>query len=285
MNANHINEIGRNEQKRSGITTHPKEVIDLREMFVLLTYQCNGNCPFCIEKRIHEKVFLSEEDFDKALAFSKEKGLTTIFLHGGEPSIHPNVIKFAQKAKDAGFLVKMFTNGIARNRIKKLDGILDEIIISYRGDYSLEYKQEEWESPLTLQMLVTESEFPTLESLKSFIREAQKTGMKLRVNTLNPVNQYSYDNQYVSYLEEMFMELPDEQILCASNKAMFRVEGVGIRMTNKSLNPSHIKYSMNPYGEIKSNFERHFDEITKNDEMERLLQLSQEKLKRLRERK
>ena len=285
MNGNHINDIGRNEQKRSGITTHPKEVIDLREMFVLLTYQCNGNCPFCIEKRIHEKGFLSEEDFDKALAFSKEKGLTTIFLHGGEPSIHPNVVKFAQKAKEAGFLVKMFTNGIARNRIRKLDGILDEIIISYRGDYSLEYKQEEWESPLNLQVLVTESEFPTLESLKSFIREARKTGMKLRVNTLNPVNQYSYDNQYVSYLEEMFMELPDEQILCASNKVMFRVDGVGIRMTNKSLNPSHIKYSMDPYGEIKSNFERHFDEITKNDEMERLLQLSQEKLKRLREKK
>ena len=162
---------------------------------------------------------------------------------------------------------------------------LMRLLYRIEGEYSLTYKQEEWESPLTLQILVTESEFPTLESLKIFIREAKKTGMKLRVNTLNPVNQYSYDNQYVSYLEEMFMTLPDEQILCASNKATFRVEGVGIRMTNKSLNPSHIKYSMNPYGEIISNFERHFDEIVKNDEMERLLQVSQEKLKRLREKR
>ena len=50
-----------------------------------------------------------------------------MFLHGGEPSIHPNVVDFAKTAKENGFLVKMFTNGIAKNRIKKLDGILDEI--------------------------------------------------------------------------------------------------------------------------------------------------------------
>lgn len=268
---------------RSGIVPHSREVLDLRELFVLLTYECNGNCKFCIERKIHEKGFLSKENFDKAINFAKEKGLTTIFLHGGEPSIHPNVVDFAKTAKENGFLVKMFTNGIAKNRIKKLDGILDEIFISYNGNKRvLLYNQQEWKTPLTLQVIVTESEFPTFESLKAFIKEAQKTGMKVRINTLNPVNQYAYDNQYVSYLEDMFMQLPDEQILCASNKAMFRVEGVGIRMSNKSLNPSHLKYSMDPYGEIKSNFERHFDEITKSKEMEDLLQASQEKLERLR---
>ena len=177
----------------------------------------------------------------------------------------------------------MFTNGIAKNRIKKIDGILDEIFISYNGNKCvLLYNQKEWKTPLTLQVIVTESEFPTFESLKDFIKEAQKTGMKVRINTLNPVNQYAYDNQYVSYLEEMFMQLPDEKILCASNKVMFRIEGVGIRMSNKSLNPSHLKYRMDPYGEIKSNFERHFEEITKSKDMEELLQVSQEKLERLR---
>ena len=274
-----------NNENQSGIVAHPDEVIDLRELFILLTYQCNGNCPFCIERRIREKGFLSDENFEKALNFSKEKGLTTIFLHGGEPSLHPKVVEFAQKAKDCGFLVKMFTNGIAKNIIKKLDGIVDEIFISYRGDYSLQYKQDEWKSTLTLQVLVTESDFPTLESLKEFIKKVRKTGMHLRFNTLNPVNQYSYDNQYVSYLEEMFNNLPDEQILCASNKAMFRIDGVGIRMSNKSLNPSHLKYSMTPTGEINSNFERHFDEIVKNEQLEKLLSVSKDKLDRLRMKK
>ena len=83
----------------------------------------------------------------------------------------------------------------------------------------------------------------------------------------------------------MFNNLPDEQILCASNKAMFRIDGVGIRMSNKSLNPSHLKYSMTPTGEINSNFERHFDEIVKNEQLEKLLSVSKEKLDRLRMKK
>ena len=63
----------------SGITTFSQEVLDLRELFVLLTYQCNGNCPFCIEHNIGEKGFLSDENFDRAIDFSIEKGLTSIF--------------------------------------------------------------------------------------------------------------------------------------------------------------------------------------------------------------
>lgn len=268
-------------ENRSGIITHPREIMDLRELFVILTYKCNGNCVYCIERNVHQKTMLADEDFDKALDFAREKGLSTIFLHGGEPTVHPNIVEYAKKAKKAGFLAKMFTNGIAVDTIKKMDGILDEIIFSYRGEYSL-HNQTEWKTPLSLQVLVTQDVFPTLESLRDFIIEKKATGMKIRVHTLNPVNQYSYDNQYVSYLEDMFMELPDNQIYCASNKVMMSFEGVGIRLTNKSLNPTHLKYSMSPNGEIQSNFKRYFEEIVKNDEMERQLQVSQEKLMRLR---
>lgn len=249
-------------ENRSGIATHPREIMDLRELFVILTYHCNGNCEYCIERNVHQKGMISDENFEKAIAFAKEKGLTTIFLHGGEPSVHPNIVSYAKKVKDAGFLVKMFTNGIAIDRIRQLDGILDEIIFSYRGDYSL-HNQSEWKTPLSLQVLVTQDEFPTLKDLRAFIVEKSATGMKLRIHTLNPVNQYSYNHQYVSYLEDMFMELPDNEIYCASNKVMLAFEGVGIRLTNKSLNPTHLKYSMTPSGEIQTNFKRHFDEIVK----------------------
>lgn len=266
----------------SGITTFSHEVLDLREIFVLLTYQCNGNCPFCIEQNIGEKGFLSKENFDKAIDFSVEKGLTTIFLHGGEPTVHPDIVEFAKLAKSNGFLVKMFTNGINYNRIKELDGILDEITISYRDDSSLAFKQAEWETPLTLQILVTESEFPTLASLKRFVTHAKKTGMNVRVNTLNPVNQYAYDNQCVSYLEEMFLNLPDDKIICASNKVMFDAGGFRVRMSNKSLNPGHIKYSMSPDGEIHCRFERHYNQITLNPKIEKQLEKAEIKLNRLR---
>lgn len=266
----------------SGITTFSQEVLDLRELFVLLTYQCNGNCPFCIEHNIGEKGFLSDENFDRAIDFSIEKGLTSIFLHGGEPTVHPHVVNFAEKAKKDGFLVKMFTNGINFNRVKELDGIVDDITISYRDSSSLRYIQSEWETRLTLQILVTEADFPTLASLKSFVASAKETGMNVRVNTLNPVNQYAYDNQCVPYLEEMFLNLPDEAIICASNKVMFDAGGFRVRMSNKSLNPGHIKYSMDPNGEIHCRFERHFENIVKKPKIEKQLEKAEIKLNRLR---
>lgn len=84
-------------------------------------------------------------------------------------------------------------------------------------NYSL-HNQKDWKTPLSLQLLVTQEEFPTIKDLDAF----------------------------------------------------------------KSLNPSHLKYSMTPSGEINSNFKRYFEEIVKNDEIEALLQKSQEKLMRLR---
>ncbi len=68
---NNLNQVTEN---RSGIKTHPREIMDLRELFVILTYSCNGNCKFCIERNVHQKGMISDEHFAKAIAFAKEKG-------------------------------------------------------------------------------------------------------------------------------------------------------------------------------------------------------------------
>ena len=53
-------------------------------------------------------------------------------------------------------------------------------------------------------------------------------------------------------------------------------------MSNKSLNPGHIKYSMDPNGEIHCRFERHFENIVKNPKIEKQLEKAEIKLNRLR---
>ena len=68
----------------------------------------------------------------------------------------------------------MFTNGIEKEKIKEMDGILDTIFISYRGEYSLMYNKTEWKSPLVLYTYVTEEMFPTLVSLKVFLQKLRK---------------------------------------------------------------------------------------------------------------
>lgn len=75
---NPIQEVRVVAEDRSGIVTHPREIMDLKELFVILTYHCNGNCEYCIERNVYQKGMISGENFEKAIAFAKEKGLTTI---------------------------------------------------------------------------------------------------------------------------------------------------------------------------------------------------------------
>ncbi len=270
--------------KNNAITMHPRERLDLNEFFALLTYRCNANCPFCIEAQVNKGGDLSEENFVRALAFAHEHDLPNFFLHGGEPTVHPKIVHFARLAKEAGFNLEMFTNGINFARIQELDGLLDELKISYRGDYSLRFHQDEWHTHLSLEVLATEAEFPTLDALLDFLRYARETtGMTVYVNTLNPVNQDAYNKQYISYLEDMFMALPEEKIFCTSNKATFKLpDGTNARLGNKNLNPGHAKYSMSPEGEIRDRFKRNLGSIRKDPELEAKLKLSQEKVERLR---
>lgn len=269
-------------KKNNKITSHPRELLNLNEFFALLTYCCNAKCKHCIENRVHENIYLSEDDFEKAIMFAKEHDLPNFFLHGGEPTIHPNIVKFAKMARDAGLSVQMFTNGIKYDTIRELDGIADEINVSYRNDDSLKFHQSEWSTHLTLQVLATETEFPTLKALLEFVDRAREiTGMVVDVNTLNPVNQSAYDNQYVPYLEELFLSMPDDKIFCTSNKATFQLNGINVRLGNKNLNPGHVKYSMSPDGIINERFTRNFDIIKKSPYLETLLMRSQSKLERL----
>ena len=72
MNSNNLNQENQMlTENRSGIITHPREIMDLRELFVILTYSCNGNCEYCIERNVHQKGMISDENFEKALAFAE----------------------------------------------------------------------------------------------------------------------------------------------------------------------------------------------------------------------
>ncbi len=81
---------------------------------------------------------MSKENFISSVNFAKEHGLCNFFLHGGEPTMHPDIVDFARIAKNAGLTVKMFTNGKKVEVLRQLDGIVDEFKISYRGSESMQ---------------------------------------------------------------------------------------------------------------------------------------------------
>ena len=88
MNSNNLNQENQMlTENRSGIITHPREIMDLRELFVILTYSCNGNCEYCIERNDHQIGLIRDENFEKAIAFAKEKEIDLTIVGMDDPLV------------------------------------------------------------------------------------------------------------------------------------------------------------------------------------------------------
>lgn len=245
------------QQLKCGIVPHPLEVEDLRQIYFLLTYACNKNCPYCIEPNVHLGKYMSEENFVTSMRVAKELDFKILYLHGGEPTVHRDVVKFAKLAKDEGFQVNMFTNGIRQDVLRQVDGIVDEIRFSYEpGLEFMLQNQADWQSRIKLYIMATTESYPTEDSLMSVVNQALDLGMGVKVRTLNPVNPYAYQYQFVPYLHHHLLDMPEKDILCDGNKAAYRMEenGVIVRLGNMQLNPGHLKYSVDPDGVMHSRF-------------------------------
>lgn len=85
---------------------------------VVFTAGCNFRCGYC-----HNPQFVDEEQIKNIIAdcipeeaffkfLEKRKGkLEGVCISGGEPTLHSDLIDFAFKIKQAGYLVKLDTNG------------------------------------------------------------------------------------------------------------------------------------------------------------------------------
>lgn len=273
------------EKLKCGITPHPRENEDLRQIYFLLTYACNKACPYCIEPKVHSGKFMTEQQFVAGMSLAKLLDMQTLYLHGGEPTVHPNVVRYAQLAKQEKFHVNMFTNAIRMDVLKELDGIVDEIRFSYEPGLEFMFQeQKNWKSRVKLYIMATTENYPTEESLMSVVNRALELGMGCKVRTLNPVNPYAYEHQFVPYLHKRLLEMPEKNIICDGNKAAYKMEnGVIVRLGNMQLNPGHLKYSVDPDGVLHSRF-THSDRnaIVPNHEIEAMKTLYAPLVERLR---
>ncbi len=243
-------------QLKCGIVPHPLEDEDLRQIYFLITYACNKACPYCIEPQVHSGKYMNEKRFITAMEIAKKLDFKTLYLHGGEPTVHRNVVKYAKLAKKEGFHVNMFTNGIRQDILEQLDGIVDEIRFSYEPSLEFMLKnQSAWKSRIKLYIMATVESYPTEYSLMKIVDQAINLGMGVKVRTLNPVNPYAYKFQFVPYLHRHLLEMPEEEIFCNGNKAAYRMNnGVIVRLGNMQLNPGHLKYNVDPDGVLHSRF-------------------------------
>ena len=101
----------------------------MEDFRVLITENCNANCPTCFNKDIRCGREMSLEDFKRVCVYLKEEGkVTKLKIMGGEPTVHPHFeecVSFAQTQFDS---VHIFTNAIndkiERVHLREIDSII-----------------------------------------------------------------------------------------------------------------------------------------------------------------
>lgn len=190
-----------------------------KHMNVIVTNQCNRKCPFCIAQKNTNKTgttYLSLDSIEKAIDFAKNENIKTIALTGGEPTLHPHIIEIAEMFHQNGFDLALYTNYDFPETVKKLDGLVNHIFVSYYGQKMP--KQEELKNTqLIMTILLLKEHFKTIQDLDKFIDTYRKDAILLFNVPVN-VNDYC-EEQTCDFLDEITnhnylpMTLPDGTII------------------------------------------------------------------------
>ncbi len=89
---------------------------------IVFTGGCNLRCPFCHNASLVKKPLangnMQQEVFDY---LARRRGVVDgVVITGGEPLLQPDLADFIAKVKEAGFLVKLDTNGALPERLAAL---------------------------------------------------------------------------------------------------------------------------------------------------------------------
>ncbi|MDD2489767.1 MAG: anaerobic ribonucleoside-triphosphate reductase activating protein [Bacilli bacterium] len=98
--------------------------------FVIFTGGCNFNCPYCHNSDIVNKntKIYSEEEILNMLK-ERQKFIAAVTITGGEPTIYgEQLINLIKKIKNAGYKIKLDTNGSNASLLKK---IIDSNLVNY----------------------------------------------------------------------------------------------------------------------------------------------------------
>ena len=105
---------------------------------VVFLGHCNFRCPFC-----HNPVLIFDAESQGTISagelsdfFGQRRGkLDAVVFSGGEPSLDSDLPQYVRLAKEAGFQVKLDTNGSFPQVIRALyaDGLLDALGIDYKA--------------------------------------------------------------------------------------------------------------------------------------------------------
>lgn len=85
----------------------------MKRIDVKITFNCNNRCDFCAQgdKRSSVKV-KSFSEISGILSRARKSGVEAVVFTGGEPTLHPDILRIVERARELGFSrIQLQTNG------------------------------------------------------------------------------------------------------------------------------------------------------------------------------
>lgn len=195
---------------------------NIRRAQIIVTYECNMNCPFCINYELGKKRkgFISVDDVKIFLRYLKtvEKlDEAIIVLLGGEPTLMPidDLKKICDMAHEMGYKTETYTNGTMGDKLLELDGYIDYMTVSNyskgllpneMSDYLYKFKK----TMITISKLITKQYFNSFLEFSEFVDEANKLPVNYDFSTLQETTP-EFDKFAPSWVESELIPLCELQ--------------------------------------------------------------------------
>ena len=85
-------------------------IANIQSLWLNITQSCNNKCEYCYDAG-NDNFNMRPDTFLKITELIRPLKIKTLILIGGEPTLHPNFIDFANKCSDIAERVTLITNG------------------------------------------------------------------------------------------------------------------------------------------------------------------------------
>ncbi len=89
------------------------------------TLRCNRHCGFCFNRGLKTKDEISVEDFNRLAGKLLDAGIREIDILGGEPTLHPDIVRIIDNAATLKLRLNLSTNGTNITLLERLSDAYD----------------------------------------------------------------------------------------------------------------------------------------------------------------
>lgn len=208
---------------------------------LLVTDQCNYNCPFCIASYMLnvDKKFLDIKTLEEfVLPVLKNKKITHVGISGGEPTMNKNLLKICEILYKNGYQINIASNGYDMDMLKKCSKYINYVSLSLNSLTSgqINNLNDNLLCQLRVHGIIYKNHYDTLDKIKD-LRDKLDTSIILDFSTLRTTNEWTEgcDNEKISKSNCFTRKNKiDENLLLTFGKKVETNNGIIVQVPHKN---------------------------------------------------